>query len=128
VADGHDPGVSIERSTAGAMAIVTARGEFDLSAVAPLRAAVTAALAESPLIFALDLRGVTFIDCGTVGELIAISGRCAEEGCRMLVVRGGAQVDRVLSACGVEGRFDIVDGLDQIPSGEATDYLGHEPA
>jgi anti-anti-sigma factor len=126
--DGTDAGARIDHTSAGAMAIVAPHGELDLSAASRLSAAVEAALAGSPLILAIDLRGVTFMDGGTIGTFVEIGQRCAAEGRRMLLVRGHAQIDRLISACGLDATFDVVDGLDQLPGGEATDVLGLEPA
>jgi anti-anti-sigma factor len=110
------------------MAIVAPQGELDLRSVPPLVATVDAALAESPLILAIDLRGVTFLDGGTVGTLVSIGRRCEAEGRRLLLVHEGPQIDRVLSACGLDGHFDVVSGLDRIPGDEPTGILGFESA
>jgi anti-sigma B factor antagonist len=45
------------------------RGEFDLATVAPLNAAIDDALT-APRGLVVDLHGVTFLDCATVGVLM----------------------------------------------------------
>jgi anti-anti-sigma factor len=126
--DGPDAGVRIDLTRAGAMAIVAPHGKLDLAATRQLSATVQTTLAQSPLIVAIDLRGVTFIDRGAIGSLIEIGQRGTADGRRMLLVRGPAPIDRVISDCGLDGHFDVVDGLDQLPGGEATDVAGLEPA
>jgi anti-anti-sigma factor len=125
--EGPGAGVRIDRTRAGSMAIVAPHGDLDLAAAQQLVAVVEAAIAESPLILAIDLRGVGFMDGGTIGTLIDIGLRCTADGRRMLLVRGNSQVDRLISACGLDGYFDVVAGLDRLPGGEATDVAGLEP-
>jgi anti-anti-sigma factor len=126
--DGPDAGVSIDLTRAGAMAIVAPHGALDLATTRQLSAAVQATLAQSPLIVAIDLRGVTFLDAGAIGSLIEIGQRGSAEGRRMLLVRGPAPVDRLISDRGLDAHFDVVDGLDQLPGGDPTDVAGLEPA
>lgn len=126
VSESLGPTGRIERVSAGAMVVVAAHGELDLQSVAPLRSAVDAALGERPLILALDLRDVTFVDCGIVGELVATEQRCEAHGRRLMLVRGGTQVDRVLEACALEGHFHLVSALDEIPGGEPTGSAASE--
>jgi anti-anti-sigma factor len=66
------------------MAIVAPHGDLDLATAQQLLGVVHAALAESPLILAIDLRGVGFMDGGTIGTLIDIGQRCTAEGRRGL--------------------------------------------
>jgi anti-anti-sigma regulatory factor len=125
--DGPDAGVRIDLTRAGAMAIVAPHGELDPTATRQLSAAVQAALAQSPLIVAIDLRGVTVVDGGAITSLIEIGRQGTAEGRRMLLVRGPVPIDLLISDRGLDGYFDVVDGPDQLPSGEPTDVGGLEP-
>jgi anti-anti-sigma factor len=125
--DGADAGVRIDLTRAGAMAIVAPHGELDLAATRQVSAAVQAALAQSPLIVAIDLRGVTFVDGGAITSLIEIGRQGTAEGRRMLLVRGPVPIDLLISDRGLDGHFDVVDGPDQLPGGEPTDVGGLEP-
>jgi hypothetical protein len=40
------------------------------------------------------------------------------------VIRGNAQIDRLLKACGLEGHFDMVSEPDQLPDGKLTAAAG----
>jgi anti-anti-sigma factor len=126
--DGPDAGVHIDLTRAGAMAIVAPHGELDVAATRQLSAMVQATLVQSPLIVAIDLRAVTFIDAAAVGSLIEIGQRGTAEGRRMLLVRGPAPIDRLISNGDLDAHFDVVDGPDQLPGGEPTDVAGLEPA
>jgi anti-sigma B factor antagonist len=125
--EGHESEVRIDRRRAGAMAIVAPHGDLDLATAPALLTSIDAALAESPLILAIDLRGVGFMDGAAIGTLIDVGQRCSAEGRRMLLVRGSARIDRLISACGLDGHFDVVPGLDHLPAGEPADLAGLEP-
>jgi anti-anti-sigma factor len=125
--DGPDAGVPIDLTRAGAMAIVAPHGKLDFAASRQLSAAVQATFAQSPLIVAVDLRGVTFMDGAAIGSLIEIGQRGNAEGRRMLLVRGPAPIDHLISNRGLDAHFDVVDGLDQLPGGDPTDVAGLEP-
>ncbi len=115
-----DPGVRFDHTSTGAMSIVAPHGELDLRTTGPLRAAVDAALHDRPLILAVDLRGVSFMDGGTADELVAIGRRCRAEGRRFMLIRGGTQVDRVLAALDLENHLELIAGPEEIPSARAT--------
>jgi anti-anti-sigma factor len=75
-------------------------------------------MARRPVVMAVDLRGLSFMDSTGVHALISTGLRCQEQGQRFFVIRGGPHIDRVLTACGVSGCFEMVAGPDQLPDGE----------
>ena len=54
-------------------------GELDVGTVAPVRSYI-APLVEEPLPVRLDLAGVTFLDCATLGLLVTLSQRARAAG------------------------------------------------
>ena len=108
----------IESTRAGAMSILSPHGELDLAGVEALLSHVDWLLQDGQLVLAIDLRGLTFMDASGVHALITAGRRCEAHGRRFTVVRGAKQIDRLLKVCGLEGYFDMVSELDQLPGGE----------
>jgi len=104
----------------GSMSIIAPHGELDVSVQQTLLAEIDRVLAKRPVVLAVDLRGLTFMDSTGVHALISTGLRCQEQGQRFFVIRGGGHIDRVLNACGVDGCFEMVGGPDQLPDGEFT--------
>ncbi|HEX3834895.1 MAG TPA: STAS domain-containing protein [Solirubrobacteraceae bacterium] len=111
-------GFRIESTCAGAMSILSPHGELDLAGVETLLSHVDRLLQDGPLVIAVDLRGLTFMDASGVHALITAGRRCEAHGRRFTVVRGANQIDRLLKVCGLDGYFDMVSELDQLPDGE----------
>jgi anti-anti-sigma factor len=103
-----------ETLSAASMSIIALHGEVDLSAQAALNAEIDRVLASRPVVLAIDLRGLSFMDSSGVHALIATGLRCQQRGLRFFVIRGGPHINRLLSACGVEGCFEMVSGPDQL--------------
>ncbi|GAA0716235.1 STAS domain-containing protein [Dactylosporangium roseum] len=74
--------VDVQTRVGGPVAI-TLRGELDQSTAQQLRAAVTAALASSPLRLCLDMTLVTFVDSSGFGAMVASHKACHERGCNL---------------------------------------------
>jgi anti-sigma B factor antagonist len=106
------------------MAILSPHGELDLAGVKTLLTHVDWLLRGEQLVLAIDLRGLTFMDASGVHALIIAGRRCESRGRRFTVIRGGRQIDRLLTVCGLEGYFDMVSDLDQLPDGELTAAAG----
>lgn len=106
------------------MSILAPQGELDLAAVETLLSHVDWLLQDGQLVLAIDLRGLTFMDASGVHALISAGRRCEARGRRFTVVRGANQIDRLLKVCGLEGYFDMVSELDQLPDGELTAAAG----
>jgi anti-anti-sigma regulatory factor len=69
-------------------------------------------------------QAVGLVDASGVHALITAGRRCEARGRRFTVIRGGRQIDRLLTACGLDGYFDMVSDLDQLPDGELTAAAG----
>ena len=55
----------------------------------------------------LDLAAVTAIDAAGVGELVQIQNQCDRIGGRLILIRPGPCIRRVLSLCGLDEVFEM---------------------
>ncbi|HEY5342134.1 MAG TPA: STAS domain-containing protein [Solirubrobacteraceae bacterium] len=83
-------------------------GELDLATASQLRQTLRDAQAYARLVV-LDLRELAFIDSAGIHVILdaSLDARQAER--RLILVRGPAQVDRVVTLTGVPGQVLIVD-------------------
>lgn len=105
------------------MAIVAASGELDLTGVDDLLNQVDWVLTRRPVVVALDLRALSFIDSSGLHAIVIADERCRARGRRFMVIRRECderQVDHLLSACGMDTYFDTVSEPDQLADGEFT--------
>lgn len=75
-------------------------GELDISRIDEVRRGIAAALTEGPGDIELDLSGVTFMDCATVGALITCLHQVRLAGSRLRVCAASAAARRVLDLTG----------------------------
>jgi anti-anti-sigma factor len=77
----------------------------------------------------LDLRGVTFIDSSGVHAIVDAGARIGQLGHRLLVLRGGPDIDRVFALTGSSADLVDVDINRVEPSVEAlTPFVDAEDA
>ena len=88
-------------------------GELDLGSRPLLDEALRNVALEPTAALVLDLSDVTFMDSTGLHAVLAAKERCAERGCRFLLVRGSTQVQRLFELSGV------LDELPFRPSAEA---------
>jgi anti-anti-sigma factor len=93
---------------AGKASWVNAAGELDVS-VAPLVAEVLQQAARRSRLVVLDLREVSRVDSSGVSALVDASSDAQRAGCRMVLIRGLSQVDRLLAITGNTGAVEIID-------------------
>jgi anti-anti-sigma factor len=111
-------GFRVDTVSWGALSIVALHGELDLSVKSPLMAEIDRVLKQRPMILAIDLRGLSFMDSTGIHVLISTGRRCQDGGQRFFVIRGTPPIDRLLDACGLDGHFELVASPDQLPDGE----------
>jgi anti-anti-sigma factor len=87
---------------------VRVAGTVDRLTVAELERGLEEAQGEARLVV-LDLRQLTRIDPGGARAILASSLRARDADCRLILVRGPEQVDRVFSMTGVSGELEIHD-------------------
>jgi anti-sigma B factor antagonist len=73
-----------------------------------------------PETLTIDLRGLSFMDSSGIHALIVAERKCRKRGIHFVIVRGVPAIDRLLSLCGLEERFEIV--------GEPADVAVDTPA
>jgi anti-anti-sigma factor len=118
---GHVPGtVALERHTA-AVAVVTLRGEHDLTTRAAISEALARAGDESDVL--VDLSECTFIDSTVIGVLVFAFHDFGERGRRLelTIPPGAAPIQRVAKVAGLTTFFSIHEsrstGLASISAG-----------
>ena len=87
---------------------VNVAGELDVATVPQLVQTLREVQIEARLIV-LDLRELTFIDASGVQAIVSASIRAREAGCRLILLRGSANVDRVFSLSGYASEVEIGD-------------------
>lgn len=108
----------VETVTSGALSIIALQGELDISVQPKLVAAIDQVLADRPLIVALDLRALKFMDSSGIQVMVSTGRRCQELGQRFFLIRGDARIDHLLKVSGLDDYFEIVDGPDQLVEGD----------
>lgn len=95
-------------------------GELDLATSPQLRQTLVEAQRVAGLLV-LDLRELSFIDCSGAHVILDVAEEARRDGDRLLIVRGPAQVDRLLKLTAVSKRVPIVD----LAPGEPASALLH---
>jgi anti-sigma B factor antagonist len=103
------PTLEFETTRNGTVAVITARGELDLSGAAVLEAEIERLAAEPELgTVVLDLRGLEFIDSSGLRLVVLADMRAREAGRRFALVRGPETVHRVFEITRMSERLDFV--------------------
>jgi anti-sigma B factor antagonist len=104
---------SVEVSLDEHAAVVAVTGELDLATSPELEAALERT-SSGPDVVILDLRGVSFMDSTGLSLLVKARRRAQDAHQQLAVVKGGAQVQRLLELTGVAERLTLVDTPEQI--------------
>jgi anti-sigma B factor antagonist len=83
-------------------------GELDIATTPELQRTLREPQLQAQLVV-LDLREVAFIDASGVHAIVNASLRAREIGHRLVLLRGGLDVDRVFTLTGSSGDVEIVD-------------------
>jgi anti-anti-sigma factor len=94
--------------TGSSAAWIHVSGELDIATSPELDRVLREAGHQAHLLV-LDLRRVTFIDISSVRVILAAASRARPEGCRLMVARGPAHVDRMFALTGARERLVIFD-------------------
>jgi anti-anti-sigma factor len=89
-------------------------GEIDLSTVEELQERLETALEGDPGLIVLDLRQVSFLDSSGLRLILRLNKRQEENEGRLVLVRGGRRVARVLEITGVDEQLEQVDDPSEI--------------
>jgi anti-sigma B factor antagonist len=83
-------------------------GELDLASSPQFRHTLREAIRRVRLLM-LDLRELSFIDCSGAHVILDVAKEAERDGDQLLIVRGPAQVDRLLTLTAVSERVPIID-------------------
>jgi anti-sigma B factor antagonist len=104
---------NVETSSDESATVLTVTGELDLATSPALEAELERA-SSGPELVILDLRGVTFMDSTGLSLLVKAQRRAQDARRRLAVVKGGAQVQRLLTLTGVAERLTLIDSPEQV--------------
>jgi anti-sigma B factor antagonist len=96
----------------GDVAVLTLRGDHDLTTAGDLRAAFDALLAQSRGVV-VDLTQVSFMDSGTLHALVTARARALAAGTGIAIQLGTPTARRLMRVSGVDEVFPISDSRDQ---------------
>ncbi len=91
--------------------VLSIGGELDLASSPLLDQELTRVTATEPELLVLDLRELAFMDSTGLSVLVRAHHHAEEAGRRMVLVRGGPQVQRLLTLTGLADRLPIVDSV-----------------
>jgi anti-sigma B factor antagonist len=114
-------GLTIEPLAGGAVCVAL-RGELDLEHAYTFDEELRRVERSRPHCLVLDLRGLSFLDSSGLGRLLAARKRARRERRRLMLVRGGAGVQRLLALTAVTEHFETVSEVPaelRAPSGLA---------
>ena len=100
-------GLTIE-PLAGDAVRVALRGELDLEHAYTFDEELRLVEGRRPSCLVLDLRGLAFLDSCGLARLLAARRRARRESRRLVLVRGGAAVQRLLTITAVSEHFETV--------------------
>jgi anti-sigma B factor antagonist len=100
-------GLTIEPLAGGAVRVAL-RGELDLEHAYTFDEELRRVEGRKPHCIVLDLRGLSFLDSSGLARLLAARRRARRESRRLLLVRGGTAVQRLLAITAVGDHFEMV--------------------
>lgn len=98
--------------------IVTVIGDIDLFTTPEFKQAVADAMSHDTETVVIDLSGSSFMDSSSLGVLIGAHRRLARRGRPLTVVCDNEAIRKVLRVTGLDGVFDVVPSLSDVPVGE----------
>lgn len=100
-------------------AIVAVSGELDLASGPELESELQRLPGADTAIelVVIDLRRLDFMDSTGLSILLQAHQRLSAQGCKMALVKGAAQVERLLDLTGVADRLTLVDEPEELLDG-----------
>lgn len=90
------------------------RGELDLASGPQLEAALDAVSPEDTRVVVIDLRELEFMDSTGLSIIVRAHQRLARDDCELGLVRGSAQVQRLLELTGVTERLRLAEAPEEL--------------
>ena len=110
------PGVSAEKSARAGCVVVALRGELDVSTAAGGLSALTALAAAGARVI-VDLAELAFMDCYSLGEIMAVRARARRAGGDLVLAGPQPIVLRLLVLCDVVSHELVFTSVDEAVSG-----------
>jgi anti-sigma B factor antagonist len=104
----------VEVRSEGPASVLTLSGELDLASSPALEQELDRALEAGTNQLIVDLRELEFMDSTGLSVLVKAHQRVEEAGARFGVVKGSAQVQRLLSLTGVADRITVADSPEEL--------------
>jgi len=108
----------VETRSEGSATVLTLTGELDLASAPTLEDELGKALTGAGGRVVVDLRELEFIDSTGLSVLVKAHQRAQERDSEFAVVRGGAQVQRLLALTGLEDRLTVAETPEELLRGE----------
>jgi anti-anti-sigma factor len=109
------PTLTFETTRNGAVAVIAASGELDLSGAQVLESELERLQADPDLgTVVLDLRGLEFMDSSGLRLVVLADMRAREAGRRLVLVRGPETVHRVFEITRMSERLDFVTDPEEV--------------
>ena len=112
-------GVTLDRLPSGAVHVAL-RGDLDLTHAYTFDEEMRRVEDDGTSCIVVDLRELSFMDSAGVSRLMSARKRARRAGRRLVVVRGGRPIQRLLTLTDVEETFEVVN--------EVPDQLREPPA
>ncbi len=93
-------------------------GELDFAGLELFEAELTALERGSPALLILDLSELSFLDSSGLNFILQANRRAAEEGRRLVIVRGDERVQRIFDWTGVTRSLEFVDSPQELPEAD----------
>jgi anti-sigma B factor antagonist len=93
------------------MVKIALRGELDLEHAYTFDEELRRVEGEHPPCLVLDLRGLSFLDSSGLARLLAANRRARRDRRKLLLVRGGAAVTRLMAITAVGQHFETVSEI-----------------
>ncbi len=103
-------GMRIERLDSGAV-VLALSGDFDLQHLYSFEAELRKVEATQTRCIVLDLRQLDFVDSSGIRQLLAARRRAGRACRRLLLVRGGPAIQRVMALAGLQDAFEMVSDV-----------------
>jgi anti-anti-sigma factor len=107
----------VEVSREGSAIVLAIGGELDLSSSAALEDEIAKAVQSDATTLVIDLRQLEFVDSTGLGVLVKANQLAADSGREFGLVRGVAQVERLLDLTGLADRLTIADSPEELING-----------
>lgn len=107
--------VDVHRESSAVVLAVS--GELDLSSSPALEEEVGKAIGSDASIVIVDLRELEFIDSTGLGVLVKANQRAVDEDRAFALVRGGPQVERLLTLTGLAERLTTAETPEELIGG-----------